>query len=119
MAILWNLTTGSTVIPYAVKEDSERPDTKLSEHIVLDGTESIIHNFGYGSGTRSLSGILLDNGSDYTVLVSGYHNGTVFTLNSDQGSEGTYVIWTINKKRLQDISRTTPVLQVDLELKAV
>lgn len=106
-------------IYYAVRDDTERPDTKLSEHFVLDGTDSIIHNFGFGAGLRALSGVLLDNGNEYSLLVSGYHYGTIYTLYSDQGSEGDYRIWTLNKKRLQDLSRTTPVLQVDMELKPV
>lgn len=121
---MWNLNFEispgvSRVIDLKVKEDSERPDTKLSEHVVLDGTGSIIHNFGYGAGVRSISAVMLDNGDEYPLLVSGYHNGITYQLVSDQGPEGYYNIWTINKKRLQDISRTTPVLQVDLELKAV
>ena len=62
---------------------------------------------------------MLDNGNEYPLLVSGYHYGTIYQLVSDQGIEGYYRIWTLNKKRLQDISRTTPVLEIELELKEI
>jgi hypothetical protein len=120
---MWNLSYTISpgverVIRFIVNSDSEKPETRLSEHIVLDGTESIIHNFGYGSGTRTLGGHLLDNGSEYPLLVSGYHAGTLYSLNSDQGVEGTYRIWSLSKKRIQDVKRSTPVLQIEMELKA-
>ena len=124
MTIKWNLSYTVSpgvdrIIYIVVNSDTEKPETRLSEHICLDGTDSIIHNFGYGSGTRALSGIMLDNGNEFPILVLGYHLGTQYTLTSDQGSEGTYRIWSISKKRVQDIKRTTPVLQIDLELKKV
>ncbi len=104
-------------VPIFVNSDSYKPDTRLSEHIVLDGVESIIHRFGYGNGVRQIAGHLLDNSDDFVTLESGYHNGTLMTLISDQGTEGTYRIWSLNRKRVQDIRRQKPVFFVEMELK--
>ena len=102
-----------------VSEDGGRPETRLSEHIVLDGTESIIHNFGYGSNVRTLTAYLLDNPDDYTNIENAQKNGTTMALVSDQGSEGNYKIWTVTRQRVQDIKRTKPVWKLALELKSV
>lgn len=104
-------------VPLFVNADSYKPETRLSEHIILDGDESIIHRFGYGNGVRQITGHLLDNPDDFATLESGYHNGTTMTLVSDQGTEGDYIIWTLNRKRIKDIKRTKPVWFVELELK--
>jgi len=105
-------------VKVAFSSDDEKPETRLSEHIVLDGTESIIHRFGYGSGLRTLTGHILGDNGEYATLVSGYHLQTQLSLVSDQGTEGNYTIWSISRKRVQDIKRVKPVYQVTVELKA-
>jgi hypothetical protein len=113
MATLWSLG-GVDII---VSGDDDKPDTRLSEHVVLDGTESIIHRFGYGSGLRTLTTYILGDTGEYDTLVSGYHNQTPMILFSDQGTEAIYTIWSISRKRLLDTKRTNPSYQVNLELK--
>jgi hypothetical protein len=110
---LWKL--GNT--PLIVTSDDDKPDTRLSEHIVLDGTESIIHRFGYGSGLRTLTAYILGDNGEYETLVSGYHSQENLSLISDQGSEGDHIIWSVSRKRILDTKRTKPVYQVNLELK--
>lgn len=110
---LWSL--GST--PLIVSELNKKPDARLSEHIVLDGTESIIHRFGYGSGVLSLTAWILGDSGQYATLESGYHSQAIMALTSDQGSIGTFRIWSLDCKRILDTSRTLPVYQVAIELK--
>ncbi|GAI91534.1 unnamed protein product, partial [marine sediment metagenome] len=57
------------------------------------------------------------------VVFSGYNNDIVplpideaVPLISDQGAEGDVVIRNISGKRMRDISRTTPVMEVNMDL---
>ncbi len=104
-----------------VQKDDEHPEVRLSEHVVLDGQESIIHNFGYGSDTRTLSAHLLASGTDYryNTLKAAFQNGTTMALVSDMGAQGNYKIWNLTRTRIYDISRPWPVYQIGLELKTV
>ncbi len=100
-----------------VNGDTQKPEPKVSEHFVLDGTQSVFHYFGYGSPSRTLTGHLLDNPDDLASLVDLCNNMTPAALVSDQGSEGNYLIISISSQRIQDIKRVKPVWRFTMELK--
>jgi hypothetical protein len=100
-----------------VNGDSGKPEPKVSEHFVLDGTESVFHYFGYGSPSRTLTGHLLDNPDDLDDLVTLCNTATPSTLVTDQGSEGDWIIMSIQYQRIVDIKRQKPVWRLTLELK--
>jgi len=100
-----------------VNGDSGKPEPKISEHFVLDGTESVYHYFGYGSPTRTLTGHLLDNPDDLPSLVALCNTATPSALVSDQGAEGDYIITSIAHQRIVDIKRVKPVWRLTIELK--
>lgn len=116
MATLWSFA-GINII---VDGDNGKPQPKVSEHFVLDGTESVYHYFGYGSDVRTLTGHIMDNPlssaledlKDYCKLQ------TAGALVSDQGSEGSWYIESMDYSRVRDTSRTTPVWKFTLNLKA-
>ncbi len=110
---LWSL--GNT--PLIVSGEDLKPDTRLSEHIVLDGEESIIHRFGFGSGILSLTAWILGDNGEYQDLEDAYHEQTILALTSDQGSIGNFRIWSLQRKRVLDIKRSKPVYQLSIELK--
>jgi hypothetical protein len=113
MTPIWKLGTVSII----VSGEDDKPDTKLSEHVVLDGVESIIHNFGYGSGIRTLSAYILGNTGEYESLVNYYHTQDIIRLVTDQGNDIWCTIWSISRKRLLDTRRTLPSYQLSIELK--
>lgn len=104
-------------VPLIVSSEEVKPDTRLSEHIVLDGTQSIIHRFGYGNGVRSLTAWILGDTGQYETLQSYYHQQNIVTLSGDLGTIGSYRIWSLQRKRVLDVRRTDPVYQLTLELK--
>jgi hypothetical protein len=100
-----------------VDGDQGRPDPHIGIHDVLDGTESVIHYFGFGSPTRTLSAWLLDNPNDIEDLEDYCEFATPGELVSDQGSEGNWIITSISKQRIRDIKRVKPVWKLTIELK--
>lgn len=100
-----------------VNGDSGKPEPKTSEHFVLDGTESVIHYFGYGSPTRTLTGHLLNNPDDLANLIALNNLATPSALVSDQGSEGNWILMTLQYQRVVDIKRQKPVWRFTMELK--
>jgi|WetSurMetagenome_2_1015567.scaffolds.fasta_scaffold01074_4 hypothetical protein len=100
-----------------VNGDGGKPDPKISEHYILDGHESVLHYFGYGSPSRTLTGHLLDTSDDKPDIDALCETATPSTLTSDQGSEGTWVIMSIQWQRVPDIKRTKPVWRFTMELK--
>lgn len=100
-----------------VNGDTRKPEPKISEHFVLDGTQSIFHYFGYGSPTRTLTGTMLDNPDDLSPLEALCNTATPSALISDQGAEGDYLIMSIVSQRVMDIKRTKPVWRFTIELK--
>jgi hypothetical protein len=110
---LWSLGT----VPIIVSAEDHKPETRLSEHIVLDGTQSIIHRFGYGSGVLALTAYILGDDGQYTTLEGYYHNQTLVALTSDQGAQGNFRVWSLTRKRVLDTRRNKPVYQLSIELK--
>jgi hypothetical protein len=115
MATLWSFA-GIDII---VDSDAGKPQVKMSEHFVLDGTESVFHYFGYGSDTRTIGGHIMDNPSSSALedLADYCKLGTAGALVSDQGSEGNWFIESFEYSRVRDISRTKPVWKFTMNLK--
>jgi len=113
MATLWSFS-GVDII---IDGDAGKPQVKMSEHFILDGTESIFHYFGYGSDTRTLTGHILDTPTNLDLLKGYCRTGASGVLISDQGVEGNYFIESIEYNRVRDISRTTPVWKFTMNLK--
>ena len=74
-----------------------------------------IHQAGKESPTRKINCWCVENYDSLEALA----NGQAHVLISDQGSLGTWVIMSIKGDRVQDIHRTLPVVQVQLELMEV
>lgn len=86
---------------------------RYGEIDILDSTQTILHYAGLPSKKRTIT----------FVVFSGYHDniiplldGTSKALVSDQGSEGNVYIKDVSAERLRDISRTTEVHRVTMEL---
>lgn len=89
-----------------VTADSGKPEPKLSEHIPLDAEGlSVIHYFGYGSNKRQIEAYLLDNVDDIVYLEGYAQIGTECPYITPDGTVGTFVIQTLNKKKIRDIGR--------------
>lgn len=110
----WTLA-GKTII---VSDDGSKPESFISEHKVLDATNTILHYFGYGSNKRTLKAYLLNNPDDYSALQEYYRRGLSATLTSDQGTEGSYYITQLSRSRVRDIRRVKPVWLLSIELTA-
>ena len=102
---------------FVVNGDGGKPEPKVSEHFVLDGTESVYHYFGYGSPSRTLTGHLLNNPDDKGNFDGLCEGAIPAALVSDQGSEGDYIVMGITWQRVPDIKRTKPVWRFTMELK--
>ena len=100
-----------------VNGDNGRPQPKISEHFVLDGTESVFHYFGHGSDGRTLSCTIMDNPTALENLKTMCKTLASGLLVSDQGNEGAWILESIEYTRIVDISRTTPVWKATLNLK--
>lgn len=88
-----------------VTDDSSKPEVKMSEHIILDGQESILHYFGYGSDKRTLKAWLLDNPEYLPVIRNWYRNGSGIILSDPFGNSGAYKINELSFNKVQDIKR--------------
>jgi len=98
-----------------VEEDSGLLTTpRIGKIDVLDSNQTILHHAGRPSYTRTLTFVVF---SGYHAAVLPLADGAAKTLTSyDETNEGDYIITSLKGKRLQDISRTTRVFRITMDL---
>jgi hypothetical protein len=95
MASIWKI--GS--VDVYVTGHNESGDIKLAKITPLDSTgSSVLHYFGSGGQEVSVDGWLFSE-ANKSSLRTYRDNGTTITLTSDQGSEGSYKIQSIEFKK--------------------
>lgn len=105
-------TIGSVRI-YVEKDSGWETTPRLSEINVLDSTQTIFHDAGRPSYTRSLQFVVF---SGYFANILPLADGTLQPLTSDYGAEGDVMIRDLKPTRLQDIGRATRVHRVQMEV---
>jgi len=95
---------------------TRRKEAQWATQAVLDDTEDHIAWYGSRSSRRTVSGVIFDTGSDLATLESYCDSDTSRTLTTDQGSEGSYKVLSVNSTRVADESRSLPVWNVVVDL---
>lgn len=98
---------------YTEKDSGWETTPRLPEINILDSTQTIFHDAGRPSYTRSLQFVVF---SGYFANIIPLANGAVQALVSDFGAEGDVMIRSLKPTRLQDISRATRVHRVQMEI---
>lgn len=98
-----------------VEEDSGwKVERRNSEIDILDSNKTIIHDAGRKSYTRDITFVVF-SGYENRILPI-IDNASGISLTSDQGAQGNVYVHRFEPKRLQDVSRDTPVYRITMEL---
>lgn len=90
-----------------VTSDTAKDDVKQSEHVILDGNESVLHYFGYGSDKRTIKAWLLDNPDDIVQIRKWHRVGSSVFLTDYKNVDNPYRIMELSWEKVNDISRIT------------
>lgn len=102
-----------------VTSDSAKPEVRQSEHIVLDGDNSIYHHFGYGGDKRTIKAYLLDNWQDLPVIRHYHRVGSSIYFSDAWGKNNLYKIWEMSWDTIFDTSRNHPVYLLTMTLASI
>ncbi len=80
---------------------------------ILNSSQTIVHFAGRESYKRALVFVVF---SGYAANILTLPVDSAVPLISDQGAEGDVVIRSIKSKRMTDTSRTTPVMEVTMDV---
>ena len=100
-----------------VDKDSGGREPLYGEHDVLDATSTVLHFFGARSKTRHISGMVQSESSLSSLDTKAKTDADV-TLTSDQGSQGTFRITSLQYERRQALGEANTWYYVTLELRA-
>ncbi|GAH04230.1 unnamed protein product [marine sediment metagenome] len=98
---------------YVEKDTGWETTPRLAEINILDSFQTIVHEAGRPSYTRSLGFVVF---SGYFANIAPLADGVAHALVSDQGAEGDVFIKSLKPTRLLDISRVTVVTRVAMDL---
>jgi hypothetical protein len=117
MAILHSLD-GIKIIVEQDTGDNYNP--KWGELEPIGATSTTLHYTGKKSPRRKIVGVMcmLEAGggaNDFANLKAGLGSSAV-TYVSDQGSQGSYYVFSITPQELQDIGQDVPLYRVTIEL---
>lgn len=99
---------------YVEKDTGWQSERRQAEIDVLDSSKTIIHDSGRPSYKRSIQFVVF---SGYAANILPLQDAaSSYTLVSDQGSEGSVFVKSLEPERLQAINYDTPVYRVTMEM---